>query len=264
MEEQTKTCMPLLSRLRTFATTSATTAKMSTPSLANIPTLPTLYANATISPPTTTSHDSKHTSKISLIRQDITTLPLTAIVNAANTSLLGGGGVDGAIHRAAGPGLLQECRTLGGCETGSAKMTGAYALPCERVIHAVGPIYSSREREESAELLRGCYRSSLDLLIQAVDEKTTGAQPEGEGKDEGEGKGETTAEGEAGQGKGSIAFSALSTGIYGYPSREAAEVAVSTVRTWLDEDAERAEKVERIVFCSFLEKDEKAYWEVVP
>lgn len=251
--------MPLLSKIRTLTIKpTKPPTKMSSSSLTNIPTLPTLYANATLSPPDTTTHDSKFTSKISLVRQDITTLPLTAIVNAANTSLLGGGGVDGAIHRAAGPGLLRECRTLGGCETGSAKMTRAYALPCERVIHAVGPVYSSREKEESAELLGGCYRASLDLLIQAVDEKIAEGKDEEGGEDGGEGEGSNS------QSRGNIAFSALSTGIYGYPSREAASVAVSTVRAWLDEDAERAAKVERIVFCSFLEKDERAYWEVVP
>lgn len=227
--------MPIQSRLFATARRKPLQMSSSTP-LSAIPTLPALYKQNKLSPPTIASQPSPHTGKISLIRTDITTLAVSAIVNAANTSLLGGGGVDGAIHRAAGPELLEECRTLDGCKTGSAKMTDAYDLPCEKVIHAVGPVYGSAVRkggvEEAARLLAGCYTTSLDLLAAA--------------------------------GLGSIAFSALSTGVYGYPSGEAAEVAVKAVKGWLDADEDRARGVERVVFCSFLEKDERAYEEVVP
>lgn len=204
-------------------------------SISDIPTLTDLYTNGPLAPSSEPlpNASSAFNSQISLVRTDITTLATTAIVNAANTSLLGGGGVDGAIHRAAGPGLLRECRTLHGCDTGSAKMTGAYNLPCEKVIHAVGPVYHSDRKERCRRLLAGCYTASLDLLVE-------------------------------GAGGGSIAFSALSTGVYGYPSRDAAQVAIGAVKEWLEADEERARKVERVVFCSFLEKDERAYGEWIP
>jgi O-acetyl-ADP-ribose deacetylase (regulator of RNase III) len=169
--------------------------------------------------------------KISVIRQDITTLAVDAIVNAANTSLLGGGGVDGAIHRAAGLGLLEECETLDGCATGSAKITDGYELPSKKVIHAVGPIYWKEGASRSAELLSGCYRTSLELAVK--------------------------------HGCKSIAFSALSTGVYGYPSGEASIVALDTVRKFLGEDGQ-ADKLERVIFCNFLPKDEDAYFKNIP
>jgi O-acetyl-ADP-ribose deacetylase len=146
---------------------------------------------------------------------DITTLALDVIVNAANRSLLGGGGVDGAIHRAAGSGLLAECKTLGGCATGSAKITGGYRLPAKHVIHAVGPVWNGGGRGED-ELLASCYRSALDL---AADSRLA-----------------------------SIAFPAISTGIYAFPPDRAARIAVGAV---VAELAAALRGIERVVFCCF-------------
>jgi O-acetyl-ADP-ribose deacetylase len=148
---------------------------------------------------------------------DITTLSVDAIVNAANRSLLGGGGVDGAIHRAAGPELHAECRTLGGCETGSAKITRGYRLPARHVIHAVGPVWSGGAASEE-EQLAGCYRTSLDLA--------------------------------AAHRLVSIAFPAISTGIYGFPADRAARTAVATVAADL---AASGRGIERVVFCCFAQ-----------
>ena len=168
--------------------------------------------------------------RITLHRGDITVLAVDAIVNAANRSLLGGGGVDGAIHRAAGPGLLRECRTLGGCKTGSAKITDAYNLPCKKVIHAVGPIYDNFDPAPSKQELTGCYRTSLELA--------------------------------AAHGCRSIAFSAISTGIYGYPSSDAASVAITTVKEFLE--GKDGGKIELVVFVVFERKDLVAYSSLLP
>lgn len=137
---------------------------------------------------------------ISRDKGDITKLQVDAIVNAANKTLLGGGGVDGAIHRAAGKQLLEECFTLHGCETGEAKITKGYNLPAKHVIHTVGPVY--RARETDARLLSDCYRNSLNLAKE--------------------------------NSLHSIAFPAISTGVYGYPYEEAAKIAVNTVKDWLN------------------------------
>ena len=154
-------------------------------------------------------------SQLDICVADITALDLDAIVNAANTSLHGGGGVDGAIHRAAGPDLLAECRTLGGCETGSAKITRGYRLKARHVIHAVGPVWSGGRQGED-DLLASCYRTALSL---AVSHRLA-----------------------------SIAFPAISTGIYGFPADRAAEIAVSTVTSEL---ANRPGALARVVFCCF-------------
>ncbi len=146
---------------------------------------------------------------------DITTLHTDAIVNAANQTLLGGGGVDGAIHRAAGPELLAECRTLGGCETGSAKLTGGYRLPAKHVIHAVGPVWRGGKAGEE-ELLASCYRTALDLA--------------------------------SAHRLASIAFPSISTGIYAFPADRAARIAVGTVAAELGA-AERG--LAQVVFCCF-------------
>ncbi|KAF2678723.1 macro domain-like protein [Lentithecium fluviatile CBS 122367] len=204
--------------------------------LSEIPTLSLLYKLNRI-PPDEDADEPQHqpnatyNDRVSVIRQDITTLEVDAIVNAANGSLLGGGGVDGAIHRAAGPELYDECVTLDGCETGSAKITDGYQLPAKKVIHAVGPIYWKTKREgQHTALLSGCYRTSLELAVE--------------------------------NGLRSIAFSALSTGMYGYPSGEASEVALETVRKFLEEG--KGDEMERIIFCNFMPKDEDAYFENIP
>ncbi|MGC8640764.1 MAG: O-acetyl-ADP-ribose deacetylase [Isosphaeraceae bacterium] len=162
--------------------------------------------------------------RVQVVVGDITKLDVDAIVNAANSSLLGGGGVDGAIHRAAGPGLLEECRALGGCPTGEARITGGHKLKARHVIHTVGPVYRDGRHGEG-ELLRSCYEQSLRLaaLHQA----------------------------------GTVAFPCISTGVYGYPKAEACQVAVDTVLAWL----ERNELPHGVVFCCFGEEDGNLYRE---
>jgi len=160
------------------------------------------------------------------LRADITTLAVDAIVNAANESLLGGGGVDGAIHRAAGPELLAECRALGGCATGDAKLTAGYRLAARHVIHAVGPVWRGGRSGEPA-LLESCYRRSLELA--------------------------------AAHALRSIAFPGISTGVYGYPKDAAALIAVDTVR----EFGERATSLCEVTFCCFSAGDLAIYEELL-
>ncbi len=162
--------------------------------------------------------------EIKLFKGDITQLNTDAIVNAANKTLLGGGGVDGAIHRAAGPELLEECKTLNGCETGHAKLTSAYALPSRYIIHTVGPVWHGGENEE-ARLLRDCYINCLTI----ADNKRLG----------------------------SIAFPNISTGVYGYPKKEAAEIAIRSAREF------KAESLSEVIFVVFDEVNYKIYTELL-
>ena len=162
--------------------------------------------------------------RIRIVTADITTLEVDAIVNAANTTLLGGGGVDGAIHRAAGPELLAECRTLGGCETGGARITRGYRLPASHVIHAVGPVWNGGEHGEDA-LLASCYRESLALADA--------------------------------HGLESVAFPAISTGAYGFPIDRAARIALETTVDW------QCDSGIHVTFCCFSEGDARAYREAL-
>jgi O-acetyl-ADP-ribose deacetylase (regulator of RNase III) len=159
--------------------------------------------------------------RMEVLQGDITRLAVDAVVNAANRSLLGGGGVDGAIHRAAGPGLLNECRTLGGCPTGEARITAGYRLPATHVIHTVGPVYRGHAQDE--RLLAACYRNSLQLALD--------------------------------HGLASVAFPAISCGAYGYPIAEACRIAVDTVAGFL----EGAAAMQRVVFVLYSDGDAAVY-----
>ena len=161
-------------------------------------------------------------ARLHALQADITTLQVDAIVNAANSSLLGGGGVDGAIHRAAGKALLEECRTLGGCPTGEARITAGYQLPARHVIHTVGPVWHGGQSRERAQLA-ACYRNSLLLAEQ--------------------------------NGVRSIAYPGISTGVYRFPKEDAAEIAVHTVKTTLQD----CPHIEEVVFCCFAASDLATY-----
>lgn len=160
-------------------------------------------------------------NNIKIIVGDITTLEVDAIVNAANKTLLGGGGVDGAIHKAAGKGLLEECRTLGGCETGQSKMTNAYNLPCKKVIHTVGPVWYGGNHNERG-LLASCYDTAMKL---AEDNHLR-----------------------------SIAFSCISTGVYGFPKAEAAQIAIQVLTKHIKEGFDG-----EVIVCCFTDEDAKYY-----
>ncbi len=164
----------------------------------------------------------KPEDKIEIVQGDITKLEVDAIVNAANTTLLGGGGVDGAIHRAAGPELLAECRTLGGCQLGEAKVTRGYRLPARFVIHTVGPVWRGGKRGEP-ETLANCYRNSLQVAVE--------------------------------NGIRTIAFPAISCGAYGYPIEEAAQIAVNTTREFLA----TTDQIEKVIFVLWDEDVYKTY-----
>lgn len=160
--------------------------------------------------------------EIELVKGDITQITADAIVNAANTSLLGGGGVDGAIHRSAGPGLLEECKTLGGCKTGKAKYTVGYNLPAKYVIHTVGPVWKGGNTNES-ELLASCYAESLKIAVKL--------------------------------GVGSIAFPNISTGVYGFPKEKAAKIAIETVKGFQN----KMMPVKKLKFVVFDEENYSIY-----
>ena len=167
----------------------------------------------------------KYSDRIKIVVADITTLKVDAIVNAANRSLLGGGGVDGAIHRAAGSELVKECATLGGCQTGQCKMTNAYKLPCKKVIHAVGPVwYGGQQGEES--LLASCYDNAMKLAeVNHLE---------------------------------SIAFSCISTGVYGFPKDKAARIALQTLSAHIRDGYQG-----QIIVCCFSEVDTRYYYQAL-
>ncbi|WRT65780.1 uncharacterized protein IL334_002729 [Kwoniella shivajii] len=197
----------------------------------DIPTLFDLYSSGAIKEEGSGARygvDEAIIKRVSIWRGDITKLEADMIVNAANSSLLGGGGVDGAIHRAAGGELLDECEGLGGAKTGETKITKGYKLPSKWVAHTVGPIYSSSRKEKCAEQLKSCYSTSLELCKS--------------------------------HGGGSIGFSSISTGVYGYPIKDATRIALDTTRRFLEND----DTVTRVIYVVFSAKDEEVYKSLAP
>ncbi|SNX87840.1 related to LRP16 protein [Melanopsichium pennsylvanicum] len=205
-----------------------------TTSIKSIPTLANLYQRLTISSPSPSTLAPSiypFANLISIHQGDITKLETHAIVNAANNSLLGGGGVDGAIHRAAGSELVVECRTLNGCDTGAAKSTKGYNLAARHVIHTVGPVFTESKQEECEKLLRSAYRQSLEEL------KNLGGK--------------------------TIAFPSISTGVYGYPFQKATKQALDEIGSWLERHANH-NQVERIILCCFSQNDYDGYLQLAP
>ncbi|KIR76655.1 LRP16 family protein [Cryptococcus gattii EJB2] len=200
---------------------------------ADIPTLSQLYhdQNLKSAPAKATkkyAFKKQLNDRISIWRGDITQLEADVIVNAANSSLLGGGGVDGAIHQAAGKQLLEECKTLGGAQTGQTKFTNAYNLPSAKIAHTVGPIYPSHSPHRAAQLLESCYQTSLDGCRDL--------------------------------GGGVIGFSSISTGVYGYPIKDATHIALETTRQFLEQD----NTITRVIYVVFSKRDEDVHREIVP
>ncbi|KAJ6607392.1 hypothetical protein B0H10DRAFT_2178495 [Mycena sp. CBHHK59/15] len=200
--------------------------------LAEIRTIGQLYQNGALKAVAKPRYkpDGALLDRISLYQGDITKIEVDSIVNAANRSLLGGGGVDGAIHSAAGKQLLEECRGLNGCETGFSKITKGYRLPSKCIIHTVGPIYSSRDVETRAQQLASCYKTGLDLAIENSLKH--------------------------------IAFPSISTGIYGYPVEDATHIALDVVRRICD--LEVGTKLDRVIFVVWSNKDKEVYETLIP
>ncbi|KAJ3813032.1 A1pp-domain-containing protein [Lentinula aff. lateritia] len=203
--------------------------------LSEISTVAQLYKSSIITAPAAGKAKFKPNAafldRVSLFQGDITKLEVDSIVNAANKSLLGGGGVDGAIHKAAGRQLLEECRTLNGCDTGFSKITGAYRLPSKHIIHTVGPVYSVSSVDIKAQQLASCYQTSIDVAVTNLLHH--------------------------------IAFPSVSTGIYGYPIEDATHIALNVVRKHF-ESGESSAKLDRVIFVVWSDKDKMVYESLIP